>query len=40
MVILAGVDTAIGGPLGIIGWIPLGLFALWLHLSGRLRETA
>ncbi len=40
LVLLTGMDSAIGGPLGIIGWIPLGAFVLWLHRSGRLNETA
>jgi membrane protease YdiL (CAAX protease family) len=38
--LLAGLDNAIGGPLGVIGWIPLGAFVLWLHVTGRLKETA
>jgi hypothetical protein len=38
--LLTGLDSAIGGPLGVIGWIPLGAFVLWLHLTGRLKETA
>jgi len=40
LTLLAGVDTAIGGPLGVIGWIPLGAFVLWLHFTGRLYDTA
>jgi membrane protease YdiL (CAAX protease family) len=40
MFLLAGLDNATGGPLGVIGWIPLGAFVLWLHLTGRLKETA
>jgi membrane protease YdiL (CAAX protease family) len=38
--LLAGLDNAIGGPLGVIGWVPLGGFVLWLHVTGRLKETA
>jgi membrane protease YdiL (CAAX protease family) len=40
MFLLAGLDNAIGGPLGVIGWLPLGGFVLWLYLTGRLKETA
>jgi hypothetical protein len=40
MFLLAGLDNAIGGPLGVIRWLPLGGFVLWLYLTGRLKETA
>lgn len=40
MFLLAGLDNAVGGPLGVIGWVPLGAFVLWLHVTGRLKETA
>jgi uncharacterized protein len=40
MFLLAGLDNAVGGALGVIGWIPMGAFVLWLHATGRLKETA